>query len=1392
MSTNTENKAIPPASTLPPEAAVNGDVEPENNGGNWERPTPMTKESNVRAWLIFLGVVCLAIALWRPLRSLYYSHRFIRPPELPAESTAFVAIAYTGVSGEPLRGSKDVTPSAFEQHIKILRERGYTPIGLSEVLEFYNEGKPLPHKAVLTTFEQSRKTSYFEARQILRDYHWRAVMGVCLEPMQKRDAQALRWPYLRDMLAMGHWDLAVESDKGFNFVPAFSDGSSGPFFSTPKWLAEKERHEYPEEFRARVVADHHAVITEYRKEIGENPIAFFFPYGDYGQYDERAKFLRLSNLSQVGKHYQLGFTLGSLALNTATTDRRRLNRLLVDPTWTPEEFADRLDAFWPMEMGGDRQMHIFQQESVIGEWGEVKLTDNGFTLRAVPPQDPLQDEITEPRKRTATTGARAWLAGSDTFEEGHFSIRFHIRHGRFGVYLRAVPGYDYIYVMFDSNGQAGVRQKLPDVDEVSLATDETEILPETTHEVIISLKANLLYVRLNGKTLFGGRVLLREEPHPGLLGIGVWSRVPGVAAVDVMDARIIQNREAIVTWTPNTARDIGYLTEWLRLHSYRFSIISPPWIDIFESSPQKFPTWDQSALDLLARTNRVKIFPAIVIRQSPAIVRTSTTDIVEDLKAVKGVTGVYVDAGAVAVEEVNSLVNWLQRLYQALTEADYEVALRLPHAIEGLPSAGNMLKLLPKTLLAGDYTSPPFGLTSDRLLGLDSVMPPAGEESLSLYYQISNIATEYDDIAPAAKNDELRQAGFDAFAAADYQGAIDAWSTWAELAPQSGEPLGLIGDAWLRLNAHDKALDFYTRSLGLEPGNMNLAVRRSRLLETMQRMDEAVESLNVYSRTFPNSPTVIMAQANWLNRNGQRSNARDLMRTLVNRFPEEIEARITLQSLLDEPQERYANMHELLAMCQSDDSKHFGFGKELSSVELLTIPEASLFFDFIRNTAYHSPNKATRDLYHDFLPLTNNVIEDFSTGKLSDNWLYLGGLRPLDRGRYELRAASDLAEAFLRLKKSELMRDGFIEVELDESVGFFWLYARRSSRSMIRFGFDDEGFVHIQTWLGGNLLSYDSRPWMRPHGVVKLRLEVRGDGAAGYINGNPTFMTPLVITPEVAYGWWSVAPFSPDYGMARARLSSVNTGPLPAVILMLPTLNDKKMNEALDLVRMRVRHISALAPMVFTQNPDGSLVKDTQVALPLVQMFATYHRLRFMPVLDMEYYSDVQPSKIVDLIKENHLTSLIVRVRILPGPEWFRALAREVERTTANVIVIRNKKSFWPSLHADETQPDLKAERLHIHQLEETHIQEIPRGSILLPPLASAWQIKALPYQDWLANTNNFVSTDVVPELYIMPETLPGADIDQALEETRKAIAAEAALNTTKSDLASSIDKQMQ
>ena len=678
-----------------------------------------------------------------------------------------------------------------------------------------------------------------------------------------------------------------------------------------------------------------------------------------------------------------------------------------------------------------------------------------------------------------------------------------------------------------------------------------------------------------------------------------------------------------------------------------------------------------------------------------------------------------------------------------------QLVLKLPTAIESLPSAGNIVRLLPGVLLAGDFQEAPFNLDESQVLGIMRVLPSASDETLSLYYQLSDMLAVYNDVSPDVKREELRQLGFDAFTAGEYQEAIRIWEDWLKNDPRNAEALALIGDAWLRLNMQDKALEAYTQSLEINPGQMNLAIRQARLLEQLNRLDESADLLNAYARAFPDSPAITIAQAQWLDRHRQRHEARNVMKSLVQRHPDNIEARLILQTMLDEPVERYANMHELLAIGRGAETHLFGFGRDIFAAELLTIPEASVFFDFVRATASGAQNKKTRELYQGFLPLTEKVTENFVMNKLSDNWIAFGGFRPSAYGRYELRAGSDMSEAFLRLKKSELLRDGFLEVTLDESAGAFWLYARRSSKSMVRYGYDDEGYIRIQTWLNGELRTYESRPWLRPPGSVRLRLEIRGDGAVGYVNGKPVFTTPLVIPQDVCYGWWSIAPFSPELGLARARIARIECGPLAPSILLIPKLPDTDVRDALDAVRQHVRDLSAVAPVAFTQLADGTIPSEPDVELAVYKMFCTFHRLRLMPVVDLAYFSEILPEHLTALILKHRLAGLILRVRTLPDPEWFDKMEKMLEHTTADFIVVQQEEWSWP--HHERGTPAFKEEVARLKKLNKVGVREIQRGNLMLHPVQDAWAVPLLPYSEWSASLARNGREGLAPRLVVLP-----------------------------------------
>ena len=170
-------------------------------GSGWARPQAMRKDQNRTAWLVLLGLVCLGVATWGVFNSIYWKRRErIQKAALDMAkrtSDSFVAIAYGGVTTNPDVGGDFVSTKKFASQLDALTAAGYTPITLEDVARFYKEGRRLPAKSLLITFENSRRSSYFTTGSLLEKRRWHAVMGVVTDDVRKEVEGVILAPYAR-------------------------------------------------------------------------------------------------------------------------------------------------------------------------------------------------------------------------------------------------------------------------------------------------------------------------------------------------------------------------------------------------------------------------------------------------------------------------------------------------------------------------------------------------------------------------------------------------------------------------------------------------------------------------------------------------------------------------------------------------------------------------------------------------------------------------------------------------------------------------------------------------------------------------------------------------------------------------------------------------------------------------------------------------------------------------------------------------------------------------------------------------------------------------------------------------------------------------------------------
>ena len=1322
-------------------------------GSGWARPQAMRKDQNRTAWLVLLGLVCLGVATWGVFNSIYWKRRErIQKAALDMAkrtSDSFVAIAYGGVTTNPDVGGDFVSTKKFASQLDALTAAGYTPITLEDVARFYKEGRRLPAKSLLITFENSRRSSYFTTGSLLEKRRWHAVMGVVTDDVRKEVEGVILAPYLKHMKSSPTWELAAESDHGTGEVAAGADGRTAMFFSSPEWLPDLSRFETLEEFDRRIRADHAAAVSFFSNKLGCAARAFFFPMGNYGQFEAHNRQLREANLKAVEDFYDMGFIIDGFGYNDALSDPRRLARLKVDPAWSADELVRILDGVWPREIPGgwndSPKAGDVERERWRAIWGECMpaADSSSVYLRAKAPDDPVISD------KGSTTGSKALVMGSNAFAEGSFEIKFRMEGGAFTVFLNYVAEDDAVMLTFGMDSSVILTRNRPErTTGERLAAEflDSPIGTGREHSLVLVMRNGALFTMLDRRMLFGGGVSLgNPRPKPGFVGAGVWSGRPGEAEVEIVSARLRAPLPRFAFWDAESMRDKTDVFAELERQAFRYDGIAPPWFSASDGMAGFQLVEDLDVIKIEAAKAFCGVWPRLKLSgKNPFgnIPRETSAEAFKD----GGFAGLYIDASELDETSLSLMRSWIASFREDTGCTNMPVAVRFPTSFVAGNLVVGFLDTLPGVAVVAADGSVVTPVLWKRMHGLLSVVP--NDKGSVNYYQLAKIDAKPQESQPGDPDFVVRAERL--LAERRFLEADAAAKRWTEAMPTSA-------DAWeykARLNVRetrgDDAAAAYRKALELDPSRIGVVTDfADYLMTTGKAEDEAREMLDRYAKAFPLNREIALAQARWLDHRGLRADARAILEDWVGRQPDNIDIRVALHGYLNEAPERYDNLRHIIGMVAPNSQNLMWFRRKIEDSGLLTFPESSAAFDFLRRVARDSKNGLVRRNYMTLMPLEQPIVEDFSKSGLSDNWEIFGNNGALIGGEYLLPGLPDPSETNMRLKRSDLFRDGFVEARIGESLGAFWLYARRSTKGMVRFGFDSDGFLRIQAWQNGEPRVLDSVLWVRPKDDLTLRLEIRGDGAIGYYNGRHAFSTPLEIPRALGYGWWGVAASASETGMAQTRLKVLSSGPMsPTIVVMdlLPTVMEAGTSEpaptrdVLAALRARVDDVGVIAPVVGQQSVDRTLSSPDARSLDDLRVFARYHRLRLMPVVDLGYYNDPEPADVIAYMKKFGFDGLCLRVRRLPETEWCAKMEKALEALFANVVLIQSDKPLAEAVETDA--------KVVLHELQ--------RGSLYLQTGQATWETQAEKFEKWKDSPAGTSRTGAKPTLVVMPRGREG------------------------------------
>ena len=266
---------------------------------------------------------------------------FFTPTVFAVDTTEgqLITLCYHDVKPEITEGdgleTSVITTSALTAQFAWLKENGYTPISLDDVIEARQASRSLPNNAVLLTFDDGYQNFYTQVFPLLKLFNYSAVVGLVgawLEESKSvfygeqqvpRDT-FLSWQQINEMKQSGLVEFASHSYDLHRGIQANPQGNQLP---AAVIRAYEKEYEDSATYMRRIRDDLQTNIELIERHTGVKPRAMIWPYGEYNR-------LTLEIARQTGN--VINFGLGE---EPTMSDKDIVNRILVGHNMDLSDFA---------------------------------------------------------------------------------------------------------------------------------------------------------------------------------------------------------------------------------------------------------------------------------------------------------------------------------------------------------------------------------------------------------------------------------------------------------------------------------------------------------------------------------------------------------------------------------------------------------------------------------------------------------------------------------------------------------------------------------------------------------------------------------------------------------------------------------------------------------------------------------------------------------------------------------------------------------------------------------------------------------------------------------------------------------------------------------------------
>ncbi len=179
-------------------------------------------------------------------------------------------------------------------HFAWMKENGYNPISIDQLLAARKGETPLPPKPVLITFDDGLKSIYTRVYPILKVFNYPAVVALVPSWIESKGPLGIEygadkletdafmtWKQIRELDRKGLIEFASHSYDLHHGVVSNPQGNKAPAGTTRICDMETKTYENDKTYRARIRADLAKSVAIMKKKLGKKPRVMCWPYGKY-------------------------------------------------------------------------------------------------------------------------------------------------------------------------------------------------------------------------------------------------------------------------------------------------------------------------------------------------------------------------------------------------------------------------------------------------------------------------------------------------------------------------------------------------------------------------------------------------------------------------------------------------------------------------------------------------------------------------------------------------------------------------------------------------------------------------------------------------------------------------------------------------------------------------------------------------------------------------------------------------------------------------------------------------------------------------------------------------------------------------------------------------------